>query len=160
MGIEELNGHFYVGNTATKRTAGKAPDQLDMNDFLNLLVAELTNQDIMNPSSNTEFVAQLATFSSLSGIQTLQDYSLSSYAVSYVGKYVQIANQDEKTGKITSVYGQVERVTFFEGQPKVQVDGKTYDLYKVMEVSSSPITPPPDKPGSSEDGDGEDPDNG
>jgi flagellar basal-body rod modification protein FlgD len=36
-----------------------------MNQFLQLLVTQLKNQDPMNPSDSQQFVAQLATFSSL-----------------------------------------------------------------------------------------------
>jgi flagellar basal-body rod modification protein FlgD len=39
--------------------------------FLKLLVTQLENQDPLNPTENTEFVAQLAQFSSLEGIQNL-----------------------------------------------------------------------------------------
>jgi flagellar basal-body rod modification protein FlgD len=38
---------------------------LGENEFLKLLVAQLQNQDPMEPTKNEEFVAQLATFSSL-----------------------------------------------------------------------------------------------
>ncbi|OGP22222.1 MAG: hypothetical protein A2054_02490 [Deltaproteobacteria bacterium GWA2_55_10] len=39
--------------------------------FLKLLVTQLENQDPLKPTDNTEFVAQLAQFSSLEGIQNL-----------------------------------------------------------------------------------------
>jgi len=45
--------------------AALAPSELGREDFLRLLIAQLENQDPMQPAKDTEFVAQLATFSSL-----------------------------------------------------------------------------------------------
>src|SRR5512147_3235633 len=42
-----------------------ASQQLGQNDFLNLLVTQLKNQDPLKPVDNQEFVAQLAQFSQL-----------------------------------------------------------------------------------------------
>lgn len=44
---------------------GTGPRQLGQGDFLKLLVTQLKNQDPLNPTDNTEFVAQLAQFSQL-----------------------------------------------------------------------------------------------
>lgn len=51
-----------------KRTATK---ELGKNQFLELMVAQLKHQDPLNPVQNEAFVAQLAQFSSLEGIQNL-----------------------------------------------------------------------------------------
>ena len=42
------------------------------NTFYNLLVTQLTNQDPLNPMSNTDLSAQLAQFSTASGVQAMQ----------------------------------------------------------------------------------------
>lgn len=49
----------------------KGNDEMDKNAFLKLLVTQLQNQDPLEPTDNTEFVAQLAQFSSLEGINNL-----------------------------------------------------------------------------------------
>ena len=46
-------------------------DELDKNAFLELMVAQLNNQDPLNPQENGEFIAQLAQFSSVEGIDNL-----------------------------------------------------------------------------------------
>lgn len=48
-------------------------DQLGRDSFLNLLVTQLENQDPMSPLQDHEFVAQLATFSSLEQLQSIND---------------------------------------------------------------------------------------
>lgn len=50
---------------STAISQGTRPDALGSDAFLQLLVVQLQNQDPTSPQSNTEFIAQLATFSSL-----------------------------------------------------------------------------------------------
>ncbi|WP_341303439.1 flagellar hook assembly protein FlgD [Pseudomonas sp. TMP25] len=45
--------------------------ELGKNEFLNLLVAQLNNQNPLEPQSNGEFIAQLAQFSQVEGIEKL-----------------------------------------------------------------------------------------
>ena len=52
-------------NQSVSEAASKATEEIGKTEFLNLLVAQLKNQDPMNPVDNQEFIAQLATFTSL-----------------------------------------------------------------------------------------------
>ena len=58
-------------NTA-KVDSGKDPNQLGQEDFLELMVAQVRNQDPFSPMENGEFIAQLAQFSMSDGIEAMQ----------------------------------------------------------------------------------------
>jgi flagellar basal-body rod modification protein FlgD len=58
--------------TATSPSVGAGQSALGKDDFLNLLVTQLKNQDPLNPQDSTAFVAQLAQFSSLESMQNIQ----------------------------------------------------------------------------------------
>ncbi len=52
-------------NNASQGASSKSAKDLGQTEFLKLLVTQLENQDPMNPMDNQQFIAQLATFSSL-----------------------------------------------------------------------------------------------
>lgn len=54
-----------LGDPAVSGTGSKPGQEVGKTEFLKLLVTQLQNQDPMNPMDNQEFIAQLATFSSL-----------------------------------------------------------------------------------------------
>lgn len=58
---------------ATQTQKKAAPQQLSQQDFLKLMTAQLKAQDPMKPLDNSQFVSQMAQFSTVSGIQSLQD---------------------------------------------------------------------------------------
>lgn len=58
-------------STANNAAAAGATPALGQDAFLKLLITQLKNQSPLNPQDNTAFVAQLAQFSSLQGIQNL-----------------------------------------------------------------------------------------
>lgn len=62
-----------VKNEGDKTLFQKGEKQLGKQDFLQLLVTQLRFQDPMEPQENTEFVAQLAQFSSLEGTQNINE---------------------------------------------------------------------------------------
>ena len=104
---------------------------LGQDDFLKLLTMQMQNQDPMNPQTNTDFVAQMAQFTtleqsrsmtnSLQSIQARQDVQT---AVQLLGKPVQLSD-----GRM----GLVEKVTLDKtGAPTLQVGSNTYTLNQVV----------------------------
>ena len=58
-----------LGSTGTN--ASGSANELGQEDFLKLLVAQMKNQDPVNPVENNEFLGQIAQFSMVSGIEEM-----------------------------------------------------------------------------------------
>ena len=71
-------------------------NELGMDDFFELLTTQLTAQDPLNPMDNTEFISQMATFSSLTQMEQIadntsvtQEQQLAAATVNLLGKQVE-----------------------------------------------------------------------
>jgi flagellar basal-body rod modification protein FlgD len=95
--------------TSTGQTETKSKNMVDYDSFLNLLVAEMKNQDPTKPMESTDFVDQLATFSQVEQTvqsntkldQILQATSLTQ-ADSLIGRQITSAD-GETTGVVSQV---------------------------------------------------------
>jgi flagellar basal-body rod modification protein FlgD len=69
-----VNGATYVASQQSNaaETASSAAN-IGKDEFLKLLVAQLEHQDPMNPVDNQQFLAQLASFSSLEQLISIND---------------------------------------------------------------------------------------
>ena len=112
----------------------KTSHELGKDDFLKLLITQLSNQDPTNPMENTEFISQMAQFSSLEQITNMSSsfsnmaaYIGSSEAVSTLGKTVELNIGD------TTVTGIVEGAIRGES-PQVLVNGMYYGMDKINAV--------------------------
>lgn len=111
-----------------------ASQELGKDDFLKLLLAQLANQDPTSPMENTQFIAQMAQFSSLEQMTNMStEFSKlatmlnSSEAVSTIGKTVDI----DVSGQLVS--GVVEGATR-GANPQVEVNGMLYDMAQIQRV--------------------------
>ncbi|MGN0640371.1 MAG: flagellar hook assembly protein FlgD [Oscillospiraceae bacterium] len=106
--------------------------------FMQLLVAEMTNQDPLEPTSNTEFISQLATFSQMQYARDSSTYAMANYAASLVGKTATASKMDGKN--LVTKTGVVESVTknTSNNSYTVKIDGESFDLSKITAVSDTP----------------------
>lgn len=121
---------FFVDNNST---------DLKVDDFLNLLVAEMTNQDPMSPMSNTDFVAQMAQFTSLQTMQDLTYYSNASFAASLVGKTVTMASVSA-SGEMQVETGPVQAINLNGKEFEIRVNNKIFTIKNLMEIAPANST--------------------
>ncbi|MDR1741269.1 MAG: flagellar hook assembly protein FlgD [Synergistaceae bacterium] len=115
---------------ASSEVTQAVTSELDKDAFLKLLIAELSNQDPLNPMDDREFIAQMAQFSTLEQMtnmtKALEDMaSMENYsAVSYVGKMVAFDYTDSE-GTVTPVADVVVAV-WFDSTDGVMLETATY----------------------------------
>lgn len=107
-------------------------DLISQETFLKLLVAEMSNQDPLEPTSNTEFISQLAQFSSMQYLQDSSKYSMANYASSLVGKTVSASKMDGVDLVIKT--GVVEKVVYKNNTYVLTIDGEDFDISKVTSI--------------------------
>lgn len=117
----------------TSRTPG---GELGKDEFLQLLVCQMKNQDPLEPEKDTDFIAQLAQFSALEQMQNLNETVMNSQAFSLVGKYV-LVNTTASDGKVSEVKGVVDYVTIKNGDSYMSVNGQLYSIDNLVEVRDS-----------------------
>lgn len=129
--VDNAVNNFNKANTVNGRTASQ---QLGKDDFLKLLITQLSNQDPTNPMEDTQFISQMAQFSSLEQMTNMNEsfnkiaaMINSSQAASTLGKTVEVEVGD------TTTTGVVEATTMGE-KPQVLVNGMYYDLEKIKSV--------------------------
>ena len=111
----------------TKRTLGR-------DDFLQILITQLKNQDPTSPMEDKEFIAQMAQFSTLEQMTNMSEEfgSLAeglsaSRAVSMLGKQVTIASEGE------TIQGLVSAVTG-GSSPQIEVNGRQFSISDVQRI--------------------------
>lgn len=114
-GISSVNG----------KTDAKDKSTLDVNDFLKLLVAQMQYQDPLEPTDNTQYIAQMATFTQVEATAQMNNKVEQQMASSLVGKYVIMATNLTSSGMIA---GKVDYWETIDGNVYLGIGGKLYDV--------------------------------
>ena len=121
-------------NKSIVQNGRQVSNELGKDDFLKLLITQLSNQDPTSPMENTEFISQMAQFPSLeqmtnmsTSFSKMASFINSSEAASTLGKTVELNVGD------ASVTGIVEGATRGEN-PQVLVNGMYYSMDKIAAI--------------------------
>lgn len=106
---------------------------MDKDTFLQLLVAQMKYQDPLEPTSNTEYISQYATFSQVEQMQNMAGTMELSRASQLVGQEVWIKTTDA-SGQSKYIQGQVDYVVYENGKAYVSVDEELYSIDDVDTV--------------------------
>ena len=131
-----VNGEIQKNGVAAseaKNNTAKSGD-LDKEAFLQLLVTQMKYQDPLEPTDNTEYVSQLATFSELEQMTNLVASSDLTRASQLVGQYVTIKDKNETTGEETIIGGKVDYVTVENGKGYLNIGEGKYSIDKLDSV--------------------------
>ncbi len=116
--MEVYDSSFILGQAEREfggsTTYGKS--ELDKEDFLTLLVVQLTHQDPLNPMDDKEFTAQLAEFSSLEQLTNINE------GIDSLGE-----NADRQ--EILGAVGYIGKTVKAGGSSMAIVDGEASTLY-------------------------------
>ncbi len=134
-------GSQYLYSNSSSGSSRKSGAELDKDAFLRLLVTQLRYQDPLSPMENTEFVSQMAQFSTLEQVTNMAR-SLESFLVNFswtqfvslIGKSVKFT--DSETGKI--VEGKVTGIKPASDGIVLIIDNGKYEvpLNSIEEIKS------------------------
>ena len=144
MDVSSLNRATGAGNWAQNSTSRPGNTELDMTDFLKLMIVQLQSQTLDDSMDTSEMMNQMVQMQMVTAITNMTETNIMTYASSLVGKEVTIGivNDSELEERVITVIG----TGLYNGQQVIfGSDGKTYALNQIMAVGRLPEPEEPDK---------------
>lgn len=110
---------------------------LGYEDFLKLMITQLTNQDFTNPTNDSEYMAQMTQFGTLQAMQEMTKYSQNNYAMSMIGKTVTASKYSN--GNMVKETGVVEQITRKNDEYSLLINGKEFTLKQISSVGTGDV---------------------
>lgn len=116
-----------ASQSSLKNTSKTSNNGMDKDAFLQLLVAQMKYQDPLEPTSNTEYIAQYAQFSQVEQLQNMASSTDLARASSLVGKEVYIKTTTS-SGETKYVQGKVDYVVYENNKAYLSIEESLYSL--------------------------------
>ena len=126
MASNPVNGVFgYATPTTTSSSSAQTTNGMGKDTFMKLLVAQMSNQNPMEPTDDKEMIAQMTQFSTLEQITNMATESTKSATASQMSQAVNLLGRtvtylDTDGNKQT---GTVDQVSMVNGAPNLTVGG-------------------------------------
>jgi flagellar basal-body rod modification protein FlgD len=134
--MSSVNSVSSALSSAVGSAAGATGSQLISEDtFLQLLVTQLKNQDPLNPQDSSQFVSQLASFSSLEQMTSMNksmESVLEMSVTNLIGKSATVLDSTTDAGYVT---GTITGITYYADGPAVNINGKDYAFSQVQSIA-------------------------
>ncbi len=146
--IGNLYGTQKVGNKDVTIAKKGSNTDLDMTDFISLMIVQMTNQGIDDSMDTSEMLNQMVQMQMITSMVNMTDAVTMNYAASLVGKEVTVGKLGDD-GKLQEVVGVVTGTGTMDGQQVIFVNDEYYYLNEIMAVGKLP----PPQEDDEEDGD-------
>ena len=134
--IGSLYGEHVVGNKTIKVEKKGSNMDLDMIDFITLMITQMTNQGIDNTMDTSEMLNQMVQMQMIQSMVNMTDATMMGYAASLVGKEVTVGKYNG--GKLEELVGTVTATGTKDGQQVIFINDEYYYLNEIMAVGRLP----------------------
>lgn len=135
MEVNSVISSYQVTANNTTST-NNASNELDSNQFMQILLAQLTHQNPLEPMNNAEMMSQFSQLNSLqelrsinTSMETVSATNQTTYLASLIGKTVKAQRSD---GKI--IEGVVDGVLTEVDNPQIRIGNDSADLVDILEI--------------------------
>ena len=130
------DGQILESVSSLQKETKASNSSLDKDAFLQLLVAQMKYQDPLEPTSNTEYISQLATFSELEEMQNMTSGMNLQRASALVGQYVFMKVTDS-SGNTTYPEGRVDYVVYENNKAYLSINETLYSIDDLDTIADS-----------------------
>ena len=148
--IGSLYGTKTVGDKEVTIAKKGSNSDLDMLDFITLMIAQMSNQGIDDTMDTSEMLNQMVQMQMIQSMVNMTDATTMNYAASLVGKEVTVGKLGED-GKLQELYGEVTATGTMNGQQVIFIGDEYYYLSEIMAVGKLPPPKEEDEDGDKDD---------
>lgn len=148
--VGNIYGDHKVGDYTINVSKKGSNMDLDMTDFITLMITQMTNQGIDDTMDTSEMLNQMVQMQMIQSMVNMTDATTMNYAASLVGKEVTVGKLGED-GKLQELYGEVTATGTMNGQQVIFIGDEYYYLSEIMAVGKLPPPKEEDEDGDKDD---------